>query len=183
MSSLFDSLAGQGGHMAMMDELFFIWSAIWQEQTTAIALYAAGYGFWKGYFILLCGSSIGIVFLYYFPEFVKFISHRVAFLAKNFVSLNGHRKEKTGFEEWYLRISDTIERSRERLIERLVNHGFPQMAIFFATAIPVPFLFVAPIAAARILKLRRGFTIVYTASVLRSFIIALVVYRVLVFMQ
>ncbi|MBU2235707.1 hypothetical protein KKA01_01465, partial [Patescibacteria group bacterium] len=61
--------------------------------------------------------------------------------------------------------------------------GYPQMAIFIATAIPVPFLFVAPIAAARILKLHRGFTIVYAASVLRSFIIALIVYRVFVALQ
>jgi hypothetical protein len=36
----------------------------------------------------------------------------------------------------------------------------------------------APIAAARILNLRRGFTIVYLASVLRSFIIALIVHQV-----
>jgi hypothetical protein len=166
--------------MDMMDELFFVWSAIWQEQTTAIALYAAGYGFWKGYFILLCGSSIGIVLLYFFPEYTRFIGHQVSTVARNVVSLNGYRKETTRFELWCIQLWAAIERERERRIEKLVNHGFPQMAIFFATAIPIPFVFVAPIAAARILKLHRGFTIVYAASVVRSFIIALIVYRVFV---
>ena len=167
----------------MMDELFFIWSAIWQEQTTAIALYVAGYGFWKGYFILLCGSSIGIALLFYFPDYAKFIGHHIADLIRNAISLNGYRKEKTRLEQWCLRQWSAIEQARARRIDRLVNDGYPQMAIFIATAIPIPFLFVAPIAAARILKLRRGFTIVYAASVLRSFIIALIVYRVFVALQ
>jgi uncharacterized membrane protein len=159
----------------MSDELFFVWSAIWQEQATAIALFVAGYGFWKGFLVLLIGSSIGIFFTFYVPEFIEYSSKPIAFCLKHTC---GRRKEKLWYERWALQLHSAIDRARNRLTHRLVHNGYPQWAVFIAVAIPIPSLYLAPIAAARILNLRRGFTIVYLASVLRSFIIALIVHQV-----
>lgn len=156
----------------------FAFSAIWQEQVTAVLLFKAGYGLWKGYLVLLCGSSIGIILVFYFPEYITWITRFIAMLVRRALSLNGRRKELSAFELLFVKGWSWVMLQRERLIECITNSNSPKWFIFFATAIPIPVIYLAPIAAARLLRLHRGFTIVYLASVVRSFIIAFYTYRV-----
>ncbi len=161
----------------MIDEIFFAWTAIWQEQTTAVAMYLAGYAFWKGYIVLVSGSSIGIIICYFFPDYTKWLGQRTV---ESIETATQRRLRDTRLMIWCQHYWLAIEKARARLIDRIVANNYPQLIVFASTAIPIPFLWLAPIAATRILKLRRGFTIVYSASVVRSLIIALVTYRVLV---
>ncbi|MFA6271701.1 MAG: hypothetical protein WC693_01150 [Patescibacteria group bacterium] len=165
----------------MLDELFFVWSAIWQEEVTAFAVFLAGYGFWKGFFALLIGSSIGMTLLFYCPEMLLWLGEQTIVLTKRVLRQNGANGRSQQMERRLFAINAGLQRFRDMLTSYIVNSRYPSAVIFFLVAIPLlPYAVTVSIITARLLKLPRAFLLIFTGNMVGVLTSAIASYRLFV---
>jgi len=162
----------------LLDELFFVWSAIWQEEVTAFAVFLAGYGFWKGFLTLLIGSSIGMSLMFYFPEMLLWLGEQTIALTRRVLRQNGANGRSHQMELRLFAINAGLQRFRDMLTSYIVNSRYPSVVIFILVAIPLlPYAVTASVITARLLKLPRAYLLIFTGNMVGVLTTALAAYR------
>lgn len=60
----------------------------------------------------------------------------------------------------------------------MVNHSSPKIFVFIVAAIPLPGLLPIAIIVTRLLKLSYGYLIILTATITRTYILILTIYKI-----
>lgn len=164
----------------MIKNLLIIFSAVWQEQPVALALYLAKKPMYEALILLIIGSCLGMTLIYFFPEEIRFISrliHRFfRWLIHLMKKINSNRQLKK--IRWYHLWSSKISKLRQKLISHMVNHSSPKIFVFIVAAIPLPGLLPIAIIVTRLLKLSYGYLIILTATITRTYILILTIYKI-----
>jgi len=152
----------------MVKYLLIILLAALQEQSAATALFLAGKSQGEAFLLTWLGSSLTVVLCYFFPEEVHFLVQVFRKILRIGPGTN-FLKENFLFQQW--------QNFQQQMNEWIKEHHSPQVAVFLVAAIPIPGLIVIAIVAARIVKLRWGFGIVFTANVFKTYILVIVIYH------
>jgi len=160
----------------MLTYPLIIFSTIFQEQSVAIALFVANKPFWETFFLLFAGSTLGMVIFYFFPEEFKLITGPIAKLWKIIKKRIAPESLANNIKKsrWKIRLASF----QQELISKIVRNGYPQIIIFIITCLPFPGFFPIAIIAARLLKLKHGFWLIFTANIVKTFILVISVYQI-----
>lgn len=168
--------------MIIWKYLLIIWSAAWQEQATAIALFIAGFPFKESFSLLLLGSTLGVIVFYFFPEELVFIIKSVGVLYyKARKLILGAQSQKVNLSSnfrWLQLTKQWIGMQQQFLIQRIVKNGYPQTVVFVIASLPFPLFLQIGIVSARLLKLKGRFWIVLGASFVRTYLLVVIVYKI-----
>ncbi|PIY95556.1 MAG: hypothetical protein COY66_06390 [Candidatus Kerfeldbacteria bacterium CG_4_10_14_0_8_um_filter_42_10] len=171
--------------MVIWKYLLVIWAAAWQEHITAFTLYSQGVPFQETVVLLMTGSTLGAIFLYFVPEEVSFVARLIKALVRfGKKSLYWLIRKKLPVatrpanNSFYQQLRSRLLGIQEILIRKLVrNNKYPQLAVFLFVCIPFPGFLKGGIIQARVLRLKRGFWVILAASFIRNFLIIKGVYQ------
>lgn len=158
----------------MLQDALLFFSSIWQEQPAAFAFYLAGKTVWETLMLLLISTSIGATILYFFPEEINLM---IKIIKKILFSSKKQTSQESKIKIFFLNLNSRLHNHRSYLIEKLAKNGYPKIAIFIVTVIPIPGLLLVAIATARLLNLKHGYYLILIGSVVRTLVLVTTIYR------
>ena len=147
----------------LLEHWSWIMTIVAQEQTAVSTMCIAGFDVWTTLRCALVGSTIGLLFIWAGFDLIFWFSRGIDWVIRclfpRFQSKRETRNSRS--KAW-------VDRQRDRLHQKIVNHRSPVLYTLLVGSIPTPITLTVAIGAVRILKIKHGFWLIFLAGIIRT---------------